>query len=198
VKPEREMPGISGQARVDVARVVTRPRGATAQPLEQQQGDPVDDQEGGGSLGGGEQFAQRVLQQQPDHADRDRAGDKQPAEPRVAVVLTDLAHLQRAPQPPDDPHPVLQEQQQQHDRRRQVRGDQERQEELVVLVDVPAGQPRQHDAVPEARNRKRLGNSLGEAEDDCLEVGDRILHGSTAYGSRWSERRSEDALPAPT
>ena len=77
-KPEREIPGISAndlrasdadrlapgelrEAPVGVAEVVARARRAPAQALEREQRDPVDDQEGRGELGGGEQFAQRVL-----------------------------------------------------------------------------------------------------------------------------------------
>ena len=55
-------------------------------------------------------------------------------------------------------------------------GDQEREEELVVLVDVPPGETRQHHAVAQAGDRKRLGDALGQPEDDRLEVGDGV-HG---------------------
>ncbi len=78
--------------------------------------------------------------------------------------------------PADDLDPVAQEEQQQHERRREVRGDEEREEELVVLVDVPAREPRQDHRVPEARDRERLGDALRQAEDDRLEVGDRMMH----------------------
>ncbi len=57
-----------------------------------------------------------------------------------------------------------------------MRGDEESEEKLVVLVDVPAEQPRQHDRVPEAGDRKGLSDPLREAEDDRLEVGDRMVH----------------------
>ena len=53
-------------------------------------------------------------------------------------------------------------------------GDQEREEELVVLVDVPAEQTRGHDSVAEARDRKQLRDSLEQSEHDCLEVRDRM------------------------
>ncbi len=83
-------------ALVGVAEVVARARRAPAQPLEGEQRDAVDDQEGRGDRRRGEQFAQRVLQQQADDPRRDRADDEQPPQARVGVVLADLAHLQRA------------------------------------------------------------------------------------------------------
>ena len=101
-------------------------------------------------------------------------GHEQPAQARVGVIGADLTHLQRAAEPLHDFDPVAQEEEQQHDRRGEVRGHEEGQEVLVVLVDVPAEQARQHDAVAEARDRERLGDALCEAEDDRLEVGDRV------------------------
>jgi hypothetical protein len=115
-----------------------------------------------------------VLEQQPDDAHRDRARDQQPAQARVDVIGADLAHAQRAPQTLDDPHPVLEEDAQQHDRRGEVGCDQKRQEELVVLMDVPARHAGQDDAVTEARDRERLGDALREAEDHGLKVGDGV------------------------
>ncbi len=163
-------------ARVGVAEVVAGLRGALAQPLEHEQRDPVDDQEGGGDRGGGEQFAQGVLQQQPEEPRGDGADDEQPPEPGVDVVLADLAHPQRAQDALDDQDPVAQEEQQQHQRRGEVGGDEEREEVGSGLVDVPAQQPRQHDRVPEARDRERLSDPLGEAENHRLEVGDQVVH----------------------
>ena len=60
----------------------------------------------------------------------------------------------------------------QHERRRQMRGDEERDEERVVLVDVPAEQARQDHAVAEARDREELAEALQQPQQDGLGVGD--------------------------
>ncbi len=135
---DRLAPAALGDARVGVAQVVAGLRGALAQPLEHEQGDPVDDQEGRGDGGGGEQFAQRFLQQQPEEPRGDGADHEQPPEPGVDVVLADLALPQRAQDAPDDLDPVTQEEQQQHDRGGEVGRNQEREEVGGGLVDVPA------------------------------------------------------------
>src|SRR5260370_1445392 len=45
-----------------------------------------------------------------------------------------------------------------------MRRDEEGDEELVVLVNVPADEPREDDAVPEARDGKELRDALEQAE----------------------------------
>jgi hypothetical protein len=92
------------------------------------------------------------------------------------IVLADLALLQRAAKTAQDPHPVAPEEDEQHDRGGQVGGDQKGQEELVVLVDIPAHELRQDHAMTEARDRERLGDALEQAEDHPLEVRDRVVH----------------------
>ncbi len=74
----------------------------------------------------------------------------------------DAAVAQRAAEPLHDPHPVAPEEPEQHERRREVGRDEEGEEVLVVLVDVPAEQLRQDHAVPEARDREELGDALQE------------------------------------
>src|SRR6185437_1071322 len=167
-----------------VPQVVAGTRRTLAQALEHQQRDPVDDQEGRRDRWRGEQFAQGFLKQQSDDADGDRADDEQPAETGVDVVIADLADPQRAEDAFDDPDPVFEEEQQQYDRRGQVGGNQERQEVGRVLVDAPTREPRQHDRVTEARDGKRLGDALRQAEDDRLEVGDGVVHAPEAYGAQ--------------
>ncbi len=56
-----------------------------------------------------EDLPQRVLQQQPEDARRDRAHDQEPAELRVDVVGGDLAPCERAPETAHDAHPVAPE-----------------------------------------------------------------------------------------
>ena len=109
---------------------------------------------------------------------RDRADDEQPAEARVAVAGRDLPVAQRAAEAARRSAPSRSRKKPKQDERgRQVRRDQEGQEVVVVLVDVPAEQPRQDDGVPEARDRERLGDPLEEPQDDRLEVGDRVHAG---------------------
>jgi hypothetical protein len=55
-----------------------------------------------------------------------------------------------------------------------VGGDEEGEEVVVVLMDVPAEQAGIDDAVPQARDRERLGDSLQRAEHRPLEVRDRM------------------------
>ena len=102
VAPEREKPGISamrlggadreapapgdlpGDARVVVGCL--RLRRAAPQALGAVEHDAVEDQEERRRLRRCEHVAQRVLEQEAEHARRDRADDEQPAEPRVGVV----------------------------------------------------------------------------------------------------------------
>ena len=82
-----------------------------------------------------------------------------------------------------------------------VGGDQEGEEVVVVLVDVPAEQARQDDAVPEARDRKRLGDALERAEDRPLEVGDgvherlRLAGGGRVEGPVWNQAKTKQPMP---
>jgi hypothetical protein len=64
------------------------------------------------------------------------------------------------------------EESEEDERRGEVSGDQEGEEEVVVLVDVPAEETRKDNRVAEARDREELGESLKEAERNGLEVGD--------------------------
>ena len=87
--------------------VVARARRAPAQPLEQQQRDAVDDQEGRGDLRARRTVCAAVsCSSSPMIPTGIVRRDQQPAEPCVDVVVADLAHRQRAPQALDDPHPV--------------------------------------------------------------------------------------------
>jgi hypothetical protein len=180
--PEREMPGMSAAAcAVPTAiawrqlsfAMLARARRAAAEPLEDQEQKAVDDQECRGSGCRCEHAAQLVLEQQAEDPGRDRADHEQPAEPRV--VVADLAVAQRAAEAAQNPHPVLEEEEEQDDGRGQVGGDQEREEELVVLVDVPAEEARHDHRVPEARDREGLGDALHQAEHGSLEVRNRVV-----------------------
>src|SRR5205085_197484 len=103
---------------------------------------------------------------------RDRPDYEEPAELRVDVVRRDLAVAEAAPEAAQDPDPVTPEEDEQDDRRGEVRRDEEGEEVGVVLVDVPAQDARQDDAVAEARDREELGHALEQAEDHGLPVGD--------------------------
>ena len=66
----------------------------------------------------------------------------------------DLAVAQRAQQAGDDPPPVVEEDAEQHDRGGEVGRHEEGQEVVVVLVDVPAQQPRRITAWPRLETGK--------------------------------------------
>jgi hypothetical protein len=100
------------------------------------------------------------------------------------VVGPDLAIAKRTPEAAEDPLPVLEEEEEEDDGGRHVGGDEEGEKEFVVLVDVPAEQPRQDHSVTEARDRERLGGSLEQAKDHRLKVGDRVHEVPQLSGSR--------------
>ena len=114
-----------------------------------------------------------MFEQQPQDPRWNRPDDQQPAELRVGVIGCDLAIAETPPQAAQDPQPVAPEEPEQDERGREVRGDEKGDEVGVVLVDVPAEQPRQDDAMAEARDRKQLAEPLQQAEHDRLSVGDR-------------------------
>jgi hypothetical protein len=145
-------------------------RGPPAEALEQEEKDPVEDQERGGRGGRGEQRPKGVLEQEPQGARRDGADDEQPAEAGVGVSGSDLPVTQRPSQAAEDPRPVVTEDQQEHQGGRHVGGDQEGEEVVVVLMDVPAEQAREDHPVAQAGDRKGLGDALNQAKDDGLEV----------------------------
>jgi len=69
---------------------------AEAEALCAEQQEAVDDEEDGGGGGGGEHLAQRVLEQEPEQAGRDRPHHEQPAEAGVVVqraLLDAILHL---------------------------------------------------------------------------------------------------------
>src|SRR5258708_1487484 len=79
-----------------------------------------------------------------------------------------------------------------------MRRNEERQEVLVVLVDVPAEQPRQDHAVPEARHREELGDSLEEPEDDRPRVGDQREENHAVearFGPERNQAKAKQASP---
>ena len=67
------------------------------------------------------------------------------------------------------------------DQRPDVQRDVERLVQVCVGQDRPVEQPRDQDQVPRARDRRELGDSLGDAEDDRLQDGQDGLPGG--YGA---------------
>ena len=116
-----------------------------------------------------------MLEQEPEDPGRDSPHHEQPPQPRVGVVGSDLAIPERPAEALEDPPPVAPEEHEQDDRGGEMRRHEEGEEELVVLVDVPASEPRQDHAVPEARDREGLRRALEEAEYHRLEVRDRVM-----------------------
>ena len=106
--------------------------------------------------------------------------DEQPAEAGVGVV----AGISRARSERASPRTIriqsAPEEPEQDERRRQVGRHEEGEEEVVVLVDVPAEQPRQDHAVPERRDRERLLTPWSRPEDRGLAVADHRRERPTA------------------
>src|SRR6266550_7275659 len=154
--------------------VLVRLRRSPAESLRAEEKDPVEHQEERRGLWRCEQSAKGMLEEEAENSRRDRADDEEPAELRIPVLGVDTAVAQAAPEPAQDPHPVAPEEAEQNDRGRQMSRDEEGDEVIVVLVDVPAEQAREDDAVPEARDGEQLADALEEPKDDCLEVADRL------------------------
>src|SRR5579862_205654 len=157
------------------ARVVVRvrDRSAAAEDLGTEQDEAVAREEDGCVLRRAEERAELVLQRDSEDARRNRADDEQPTELRVGVTGRDLPVAQRAPEALEDADPVAPEEAQEDERRRQMGGDEERQEVVRVLLDVPADELREDDAVTEAGDGEQLRHALKQAERGPLEVGDR-------------------------
>jgi hypothetical protein len=152
--------------------LVVADRGAAAQPLRPEQHQPIAEQADRGRGRRREHAPQRVLEQQAQQPGWDRAEDQEPAEEGVGVARRDAAPPDRPPQPAHDPRPVAPEEAQQDQRGSEMGGDEERQERVVVLLDVPAQQLRRDHAVAEAGDREQLRRTLDQTEHDGLEVGD--------------------------
>jgi hypothetical protein len=103
-----------------------------------------------------------------------RARNAAADDPGVGVVCADLSVAQRAAEAADDARPVAREESEQHESSRQVGRDQEGQEVVVVLMDVPPEDARQHHAVTEARDREQLREALEQTQHEGLEIGDRV------------------------
>ena len=92
------------------------------------------------------------------------------------------------------------EETEQDERGGEMRRDEEGQEVLVVLVDVPAEQLRQDHAVAEARDREELRDALEQSQDDRLGVGDQLGddHGDAAFvrcGPLRNQAKTRQASP---
>src|SRR5207247_7873103 len=146
---------------------------------------------------GGEPAAQLVLEREPEDPCGNRADDEQPAELGVGIAGVDAAVAQRTADALEDPHPVAPEEAEQDERGREMRRDEEGEEVLVVLMDVPTEQARQDDAVPEARNRKELGDALQEPEDDRPRIRDQRREDQVAvrFGPLRNQANTRHATP---
>ena len=80
-----------------------------------------------------------------------------------------------------------------------MRRDEEGEEVLVVLVDVPAEEAREDDAVPEARDREQLGDALQQPENDRLRVRDQVgedhVSAVERFGPVWNQAKAKQARP---
>ena len=129
--------------------------------------------------GRGEERAQRVLEQQAEDAGRDGADDQQPAQARVGVVgARSRGRAASASSPATIRTPVVAEEPEQHERGGEVRRDQEGRGSSRRSGGCPSRSSRGRiTRVAQARDREGLGDALQQAQDDGLEVGDRVHRG---------------------
>ena len=125
------------------------------------------------------------------------------SQPRRASVSSPISRLRsERPRPRRMRTQSRQKNAEQDERRRQVRGDEERDEVVVVLLDVPAEQPRQDHAVAEARDREQLAEPLQEPEQDRLRVRDqrerhcRITRLPDVRGPVWNHASTNAPSPS--
>ena len=152
-------------------------RRASAEVLGSEQNQAVDGEERSRGRGVSEERAQLVLEEQANETCGDRADDEEPREPRVRIVVTDLAVPETSAEPLDDPCPFPEEEDEEHDRGREVRRHEEGEEIGLVLVQVPTEELRQDHGVTKARDREQLRHALQETDHDRLEVRDQMLAG---------------------
>ena len=141
-----------------------------------------------------------MLQEQTEKPGGDGADDQQPPQLCVGVVGGDLAIAQASTHPAEDPHPVAPEEEEEDDCRREMGCDEEGEEVLVVLVDVPPEEARKDDAVAQAGDREKLRHSLQQPEDDRLKV--RNLRGEDYHSACsvlsppvWNHAKTRSAAP---
>src|SRR5207248_10556882 len=103
----------------------------------------VDDQEERSRLRRREHRPELVLEQQAEDSGRNRPDHEQPTELRVGVVRANLPVAEAPSEPLQDAPPVPPEESEQDERGRQMRRDEKRDEERVVLMDVPTEQLRE-------------------------------------------------------
>src|SRR4051794_21509093 len=146
-------------ARVDLAQRAV----ATADRLGGEHHESEDDQRRPDQLEVAELVLDRVLERQPEDADRDRAEEDVPAHPGVEVAA-DRGIAQR-PQPRDRDPPEVGAEVQQHRGHRPELDDGGEGGAGVA----PAEDRRDDAEVAAARDRQELGEALDEAEDDRVE-----------------------------
>ena len=79
-----------------------------------------------------------------------------------------------------------------------MRRYEEREEVLVVLMDVPPKQLREDHAVPEARDREELGDALEQPEDNRPGIRDERgeqYHAVLFFGPVWNQANANAARP---
>ncbi len=92
----------------------------------------------------------RLLKYDPGHAGRNRADDQQPSQLRVGVRTFDLSAPDRSANTRDDLYPILPVYDEKRQRRGEMSGHDKSQKVIGVLIDTPAQQTRQKNAVPQA------------------------------------------------
>ena len=131
------------------------------------------------------------------------------SQPSFASVSSGAISRSRSerPRPLHDPHPVAPEEPEQHERRGEVGGDQEASGSSRRSGGCSSRRGVGGHAVPEARDREQLREALEQAEDDRLEVGDRVhragimctgaIRAADASGQRPREGAARRRRPAP-
>ncbi|SKX96116.1 Uncharacterised protein [Mycobacteroides abscessus subsp. abscessus] len=160
-----------------------------AQKLGGEQHQSVEEEQDRCRQWGREQHAQRLLRDQPDDTDRNRARDEQPRQAGVAVVV-DASVTKRSDEARDDAHPIAPVEQDQGQCGRDVQCDDEGQkrgvsrtlglrDQFCPIATEPGGH---EDRMPETRHRKQFGDALQEAEYRRLRIG-QVSHGSAPSAS---------------
>ena len=141
---------------------------AGAAPVGDGQHDPQHDERAGDEPERAERRLDRVLEQEAEHADRDRRPDEVPAHPGVELPAQLGAPQARAPARPDAPEVTAEV-----DDLREHRAELHDRRESGPRV-VPADERGDDPQVRRARDGQELGEPLDDPEDDRLEQ----IHGS--------------------
>ena len=145
-----------------------RPMALLAQPLTEQQQQPVDHQEGRSDHRRAEQAADELLQQEAEDHCRDGGDDDQQEHP---AAFPDLVFGADAQQARRQRPPITPEIPQQRRGGAEMQHHQERQESGRPLIEARTDQRGQHDGMAQAGDGEQLGGALDDGDEDGLQRG---------------------------